>query len=73
MRSMTTDHEPARPGDWIEVRSTVDAPSRRGEVLEVLGHDAHVHYRVRWDDEHESIFYPAHADFLIHRRAAHGA
>ena len=70
---MTREHEQGRPGDSIEVRSTVDAPARRGRILEVLGHDEHVHYRVRWDDEHESILYPAHAEFTIHRRAAERA
>jgi hypothetical protein len=31
---------------------------RTGEILEVLGESGHEHYRVRWDDGHESIFYP---------------
>ena len=30
-----------------------------GEILEVLGEPAREHYRVRWDDGHESIFYPS--------------
>jgi hypothetical protein len=68
---MTSD-EPARAGDWIEVRSTVDGPARRGVILEVLGRPGHVHYRVRWDEEHESFFFPAHADYLIHRRSGQG-
>ena len=34
-------------------------PSRRGQIVELLGHDAHEHYRVRWDEQHESILYPA--------------
>jgi hypothetical protein len=25
----------------------------------MLGHDDHEHYRVRWDERHESILYPA--------------
>jgi hypothetical protein len=28
-------------------------------VLEVLGDPNHPHYRVRWEDDHESIFFPA--------------
>ncbi len=32
---------------------------RTGEILEVLGESAHEHYRVRWDDGHESILYPS--------------
>jgi hypothetical protein len=70
---MTTSDEPGRAGDRIEVRSTVDGPARRGEILEVLGEPDHLHYRVRWDEEHESLFYPAHADHLIHRRASERA
>ena len=34
---------------------------RHGLILEVLGHGEHEHYRVRWDEEHESIFYPSGA------------
>ena len=34
-------------------------PSRLGEILEVLGATGHVHYRVRWDDGRESIYYPS--------------
>ena len=56
-------------GDWIEVRAVGDAPARRGEIVEVLGAPGHVHYHVRWDEEHESIFYPAHAEHVIHRHA----
>jgi hypothetical protein len=46
---------------------------RKGEVLEVLETGGVVHYRVRWDDGHEGIFYPgtdAHAVHPGHRRAA---
>lgn len=48
------------PHDVIEVvaRRVGDVP-RTGEILEVLGAPGHPHYRVRWDDEHESLFYPA--------------
>ena len=44
--------------DQIIVESAVlDSPRRRGEVLEVI--EAGVrHYRVRWDDGHESIYFP---------------
>lgn len=37
---------------------TVGAQSRKGEILEILGAPGHEHYRVRWEDGHESIFYP---------------
>ena len=31
---------------------------RLGEIVEILGSGAHEHYRVRWDDDRESIFTP---------------
>ena len=46
-------------GDWIECRSVYGQASRRGQIIEVLGRDVHEHYRVRWDETHESIVYPA--------------
>lgn len=55
----------ARVGDAIEVDNMeLGHPKRRGEVIEVLGADDTEHYRVRWDDGHESLFFPgstAHA------------
>ncbi len=35
-----------------------DAP-RSGEVLEVLGSPESPHYRVRWENGHESLFFPS--------------
>ena len=49
----------ARVGDSIEARGLHGHPSRRGEIVELLGGAGHEHYRVRWDDKHESIVYPA--------------
>lgn len=48
----------ATTGDQIIVESAVlDSPRRRGEVLEVIEEGVR-HYRVRWDDGHESIYFP---------------
>jgi hypothetical protein len=49
-----------KPGDWLVVapRSTADT-ERRGMILEILGGPGHQHYRVRWDEEHVSIYYPS--------------
>jgi hypothetical protein len=48
----------ATAGDQIIVESAVlDLPRRRGEVLEVIEEGVR-HYRVRWDDGHESIYFP---------------
>lgn len=49
-------------GDLIEVSGRrVGEPARLGEVLEVLGPPGRHHFRVRWEDEHESIIYPGEA------------
>jgi hypothetical protein len=51
----------ATRGDRIVVvRTHVGQPPREGEVVEVVRGDAsHEHYRVRWDDGHESIYFPS--------------
>jgi len=49
----------ANKGDHIVVESvTVDSARRSGQILEVLGGAAGEHYRVHWDDGHESEFFP---------------
>jgi hypothetical protein len=52
----TTD---AQVGDWLEARGIHGEPARRGEILEILGRPGHEHFRVRWDEQHESILFPA--------------
>lgn len=56
-------------GDRIVVESEhVGTPKREGEILEVLGTGESSHYRVRWEDGHESTFYPsAGSTSIIHR------
>jgi hypothetical protein len=47
-------------GTVIEIhRHSLGEKPRTGEILEVLGESGHEHYRVRWDDGHETIFYPS--------------
>jgi hypothetical protein len=49
----------AKPGDWVVVHAhALGEPERAGEILEVLGDPGHERFRVRWDEEHESVFYP---------------
>lgn len=49
----------ARVGDIIVVSGhRLGEPVRTGEILEVLGDSQSRHFRVRWDDDHESVFYP---------------
>jgi Domain of unknown function (DUF1918) len=55
-------------GDWIEARGIYGQPPRCGQILELLGRDHHERYRVRWDEKHESILYPADGVVIIPRR-----
>lgn len=60
-------------GDWIEVAATGEGSARRGVILETLGEGSHLHFRVRWDEEHESLFYPAEHQYIVHRASSRGA
>jgi hypothetical protein len=54
-------------GDVIVVEGRhVGGPSRKGEILEVLGEASHPHFSVRWEDGSETIFYPAQDLALRH-------
>jgi hypothetical protein len=55
----TVEGKPAEIGDLIEItgHSVGDAP-RTAEILEVIGEPGREHFRVRWEDGHESIFFP---------------
>lgn len=49
----------ATTGDQIIIEtSTLDTPRRQGQVVEVIGDGEQQHYRVRWQDGHESIYFP---------------
>jgi hypothetical protein len=61
----TSEHK-AVPGDWVEVRGRPGYPTRRGEILEILGAPGHEHYRVQWDEQHESIFFPQTDGVHVH-------
>jgi hypothetical protein len=67
---MTTSDKHSVPlataGDWLEVAGLPGRPPRRGQVIEVLGGEGHEHYRVRWDEKHESLFYPTEGVHIVH-------
>jgi hypothetical protein len=64
----TTVRTDPQPGDVIEVRGRPGAPPRAGTVLEVLGEGPRRHYRVRWDEQHESLFFPGSGEGVhVHR------
>lgn len=51
---------PVQPGDVVNISGRrVGDPGRTGQIVAVLGEDGHPHYLVRWNDDHESILYPA--------------
>jgi hypothetical protein len=51
--------EIAQEGDIVVIAGHhVGEPERLGEIVETLGAPDHVHYRVRWDDGSETLFYP---------------
>lgn len=59
----------ARPGDHVTVEGHKVGDGRReGEILEVLGEPEHEHYRVKWEDGHETVFYPS-SDATIRPKA----
>jgi len=55
-------------GDWIKAPGLYRQAARRGQIIELLGHDRRERRRVRWDERHESILYPAHGVVSITRR-----
>ena len=66
MKQVTTSIRSGHKGDVVAVTGhRVGERQRLGEILEVLGEADHVHYRVRWDDGSESVFYPG-SDAAIH-------
>jgi Ala-tRNA(Pro) deacylase len=59
-------HEP-RSGDLVTVHGhRVGEVGRTGEIVEVLGEAGHLHYKVRWEDGHESVFYPGNDATIRH-------
>ena len=62
--------EVGKIGDRVSLESErTGQPPREGEILEVLGAGEGLHYRVRWKDGHESIFFPgAGSTTIIHKR-----
>ncbi|GAA2760264.1 DUF1918 domain-containing protein [Actinopolymorpha rutila] len=58
-------------GDRIIVQAEVtDRPNRLGTVREVLGTKDAEHYRVDWDDGHESLLYPGPDTRVVPRQRA---
>jgi hypothetical protein len=67
--SESRQRKAARAGDWLEVNGIPGYPPRRGEILEAIGRPGQEHYRVRWDEQHESLHFPAQGTTIVHRGA----
>lgn len=61
----------AHVGDRIVVESNkVGGGRKTGEIIECLGAAGQQHYRVRWDDGHESTMYPSTDAFVETQQAS---
>jgi len=59
----------ATPGDVVVIHGhRLGEKERLGEILEVFGAPGHEHFRVRWDDGRESVFYPGNDAIIRTRR-----
>lgn len=53
-------------GDRVVVESERTGRSaREGVILEVLGTSEGIHYHIKWDDGHESTFFPSAGSISI--------
>ena len=61
----------AKPGDEIVVDAVhTGEPKREGQILEVETGGGIVHNKVRWDDGHESIFFPGSTAHVVNLGAS---
>lgn len=68
---VTKEREAVVPGDVIELTGRrVGDTARTGEIVEVVGTAERPHYRVRWEDGHESILFPGGGTRIRHKEQA---
>jgi hypothetical protein len=73
MSQLTINIRAGRTGDVVVISGhRVGERERLGEIIEVLGDGERIHYRVRWDNGGESVFYPG-SDASIRRSTANDA
>lgn len=60
----------AAVGDTLTVKALRQGEAdRHGRIIEVHGKDGEPPYLVRWQDEHESLFFPATGTVVEHHPA----
>ena len=63
-----------KSGDRIAIESEhVGDGLREGRVIEVIGSGDGIHYRVKWDDGHESVLFPSAGSVTVIPKAAKAA
>jgi Domain of unknown function (DUF1918) len=63
----------AQIGDRITIDSNrVGGGQRRGEIVDIIAGSSGFHYRVRWEDGHETTFFPS-SDATVEPRPARGS
>jgi hypothetical protein len=68
-----TSTKPVAAGDAVEVTGhKVGDAVRHGRIVEVLGEPDHLHYRIAWEDGHESVLYPSSDLRITHVAAKRG-
>lgn len=59
-----------KAGDRVVLESErTGQAAREGEILEVLGVGEGVHYRVRWENGHESTLFPSGGSITVIHKA----
>ena len=63
----------AQIGDEIVVDGRhINDPPRRGEIVEIMTSDGREHYRVRWLDGSDSLFFPGSDAHVVHHKSPSG-
>ena len=61
----------AAVGDTLTVKAVRQGEAdRHGRIIEVHGKNREPPYLVRWEDEHESLFFPAAGTVVEHHSAS---
>jgi len=61
----------AAVGDELTVKGRHQGDEdRHGKIIEIHGQDGAPPYRVRWQDDHESVFFPTSGTVVEHHPAA---
>lgn len=61
----------AAAGDTLAIKATHQGEAdRHGLIIEVHGKDGEPPYLVRWEDDHDSIFFPAAGAVVEHHPAS---